>query len=362
LTSVFKPLNAVAPSSDLPPVPGAIARWIAGGPPPAPGDWDAETPLALAAHGLDGLAAAADPAAAGAPPAVAEALRRRRAALVAAELQARPALDAAFAAFAAAGIDVLLVKGEALARTDYPAPGTRVRGDADAWPRPGSFERAAACLEALGWQPVAASDGEWLQPERTYVAPGRAARIDLHRRVLSQPLLAAALDFDGLLGRARRGDGIAMPAPADALHLAALHLLGHHADQPRGIWLHDLHRLAQAPTLAELAPRARATRTAALLAHALRLAQAMFGTAPDPAAMAELDAARDEPSAALAAPMSARARLWFDFRSLPDAAARARWLRELLLPDPRWLRAREGEGALPWLYLRRALRGWSRRG
>lgn len=362
LTSVFKPLNAVAPSTDLPHLPDAFARWLAGAGPPSPADWSDPVVALLVAHGLDGLAAAADPGAAGASAGTADALRQRRAALVAAELCARPVLDAAFAALAQHRVDVLLVKGEALARTVYPSPGTRVRGDADVWARPGCFDAAARCLESLGWQPVSASDGEWLQPERTYVAPGRAARIDLHRLLLSQPLLARAFDFDAVLDRARRIDGIAMPAPADALHLAALHLLGHHADAPRGIWLFDLHRLADTTTLRELAPRARATGTAALVAHALRLAQATFGTPLDVDVLALLDAAHGEPSAVLRTPLSARARLWLDFRTLPGTRARLHWLRELLLPDPRWIRAREGDGWLPWLYLRRAWRGWSRRG
>lgn len=342
----------------LPALRPALARWL-GGVDGAPADLGTDDLDVLAAHGLDGLAAArraTDPRSLQPIDAL---LRRRRAALVAAEIAARPAIDAALAALRGAGLDPLLFKGEALARSLYPEPGTRVRGDADVWVGPADFDLACRTLEGLGWQAVPAADGEWLQPERSFRAPGGPARIDLHRRILSQPLLAAALDAPAILARATRAGGVAMPGPDDALLIAAAHLVGHHADAPRAIWLHDLHCLAaDHAALRPAADRAIARGLAAILAHALRAAREAFGTPLDDDLLRGLDdAGRRERGARLLRPMSAARRLGFDFATLPGWRARATWLRELLVPDAGWLRAREGAGPLPWLLLRRALRG-----
>ena len=342
----------------LPVLPPALARWL-GGDVAAPARITADELAALAAHGLDGLAAARL-AALPAPGLDADGtLRRRRAALAAAEAAARPALDAALSALRAAGLDPLLFKGEALVRSLYREPGTRPRGDADVWIEPARFAAACALLGRLGWTRVPAADGEWVQPECTWLAPAGPARIDLHRRLLSQPLLDRALEAPAILARAARIDGIAVPAPDDALLVAAAHLVGHHAEAPRGIWLLDLHRLAaDDAALRAATERAVARGIGAILAHALRGAQSLFGTALDEGLLARLGAAaRRERSARLLRPMSPAARLGFDFATLPGWRARAAWLRELVLPDPAWLRAREGAGPLPWLVLRRALRG-----
>jgi hypothetical protein len=350
-------MDPAAPTA-LVPLRPALARWL-GGVDGAPDDLQADDLAALVAHGLDGLAAARRATSAGPALGVDVALRRRRAALVAAEAAARPALDAALVALRAAGLDPLLFKGEALARGLYREPGTRVRGDADVWVSPAAFDAACGVLAGLGWRAVAAADGEWLQPERSFLDPTGCARIDLHRRILSQPLLDAALDAPAIRARADRPDGIALPAPADALLIAAAHLVGHHADAPRAIWLYDLHRLAaDDATRRDAADRAIARGIAGILGHALGAAQALFGTELDQDLLARLAAAgRHERSARLLRPMSPARRLGFDFATLPGWRARATWLRELLLPDARWLRAREGDGPLPWLLLRRALRG-----
>ncbi|MCE3002978.1 MAG: nucleotidyltransferase family protein [Xanthomonadaceae bacterium] len=342
----------------------ALARWIARPDVAPPPDWREADLAVLAAHGLDGLAAAALEARPGLAPApLVDALRRRRAALVAAELASRDVLDAALAALARAGLDPLLFKGEALARSHYPQPGTRVRGDADVWVAPSEFDAACRVLAAAGWTRVPAADGAWVQPERSFLAPVGNARIDLHRRLLSQPLLDRALDAEAIRSRAIRHAGIAMPAPADAVLVACAHLVGHHADAPRAIWWFDLHVLAaDHEALDEACARALERGIAGIVGHALRASRTWFDTPlPDPLHDG-LDAAGAlEPSARLLRPMSPAMRLALDFATLPGWRARAAWLRELLAPDAEWLRQREGEGPRAWLLLRRALRGLARR-
>jgi hypothetical protein len=350
--------------ASLPVLRPALARWIAAaGAAPDPG-WSGDDLAALAAHGMDGLAAAAleeHPGAA--PPSVADALRRRRAALVAAELATRPALDEAFAALADAGLDPLLFKGEALARSHYPRAGTRVRGDADVWVAPRDFDAACTVLEGAGWRCVPAADGEWLQPERSFLAASGPARIDLHRRLLSQPLLDRALDAAAIRARAVRGHGVAMPAAADALLVASAHLFGHHADAPRAIWLFDLHRLAADDAALDAAcARAIDAGIAGIVGRGLRAARALFGTRLPDALLDGMDAAgATERSARVLRAQSPAARLAFDFATLPGWPARFAWLRELFAPDDRWLRRQEGAGPRPWRLLRRAWRGLARR-
>ncbi len=282
---------------------------------------------------------------------------------VARELASRAALDGALAALARAGIAVLVVKGEALARDVYPLPGVRERGDVDAWVAADDFVGAERVLAGCGFARRPAASGEWLQPEATWMrddAQGRVA-IDLHRRLFAQPSLAAVLPFDDVLARSLPfGDSARMPGRADALLVAALHRVAHHADEERALWWWDVHLLCtRDPDAASAAAAiARARGASAILGDAFAHTAATFGTRFPPGFVAGLLAcAPREPSARLLRPMSASARWWYDLRTLPDARARRRWIAETLFPSRAYMRARFGDAPLAWLYAKRAARG-----
>ena len=296
-------------------------------------------------------------------PALTARLRGAARSLAARELAWAPQLERVAGTFAQARLPWLVIKGEALARTHYPKPGMRERCDVDAWVRREDFERAGTLLESLGFAVQASATGYWSLPERCFSGPAGLA-IDLHESLFSQPLLAGVLDFATAFERSRELPGLAARAPcdADALLIAVLHRLAHHAgERGRLIWLHDIHLLASAAD--EAAALARERGVAGLLAEALAAAREAFGTAIDPSLLDSLvRAGAAEPATRLLAPMSRLQRRWFDLRTMPGMRARLAMLRELALPDPRYMRERFAarRWQLPWAYVRRGLSGLAR--
>lgn len=102
-------------------------------------------------------------------------------------------LEPVLAEFAAAGIEMVALKGLALAARYYPNPALRPTGDADVWvPR----ERATEAIDRLlaaGWRPAHGRGRERLIGEDRVLRHGwefydaRGACIDLHWRVSSLP-------------------------------------------------------------------------------------------------------------------------------------------------------------------------------
>src|SRR5262245_30857323 len=133
-------------------------------------------------------------------------------------------------ALASAGIDVLLMKGAALAYMIYDAPHLRVRVDTDLLIRREQLEAAERALAARGWSRPPESDLELAGAQRHYEKPAPASRrvhLDVHWRIANPRTFSDALSFDEIgvravpvpaLGRAARA-----PGTVDALFLACLH-------------------------------------------------------------------------------------------------------------------------------------------
>ncbi len=179
----------------------APARWLlaSGLPtaltPPAeplePAQW--ESLVAQAGnHGLEGLLVAA--VADGSLPVTT--VQRARSAVMELDLTRRrmayeKRAGAALALLDAAGIEVRLLKGLAVARLEYPDDQLRPTGDLDVLVRPSQIDAAVAALVAAG--------GQWADPEPTvgfnrYVAKGATVylpsvgiEVDLHRLLVWGP-------------------------------------------------------------------------------------------------------------------------------------------------------------------------------
>jgi hypothetical protein len=94
------------------------------------------------------------------------------------------AANPAVRALRAAGIEVVLLKGAALAATIYPHLGVRPFSDVDLLVRPADFARAGAALTTLGWTSSSVpGPANAIDHARSYSGPARGF-IDLHRYLL----------------------------------------------------------------------------------------------------------------------------------------------------------------------------------
>jgi hypothetical protein len=279
-------------------------------------------------------------------------------------------LRALVAAFDTAGIRALLMKGASLAYTIYPAPHLRPFDDVDLLIRRDSLAAADAALIGAGFQRQLEPDSDLASMQRHYVRPIGAAGdhiVDLHWAVSNRHAFTQVVDFEQAwaesqavpaLGRAR-GLGT-----ADALLLACVHRVAHHADHPSLIWLWDVHLLATSLTTGGLngvVRRAERAQVAAVLAHGLRLARHRFGTGVPSDVLERLDRTAGEPSAQFIGGIS-RPIDWLrsDLAAAGSFGRRVHLLREHLFPARSYVGdkyAKWPRHLLPLAYLHRIVRG-----
>lgn len=150
------------------------------------------------------------------------------------------------------GCAPILFKGQALAHNTYPQPWLRPRTDIDALVERNAFEATVDALTALGYEPADAIDADLVLPQLSLHKHQHGVNHvwDVHWRLSNRPALADALTYSEIRARAveTRVDGIAFLTP-DRVHsllIACMHLMGHHADEVRLIWLYDIHLLVAA--------------------------------------------------------------------------------------------------------------------
>ena len=276
-------------------------------------------------------------------------------------------------ALTAAGVRPVLFKGAALAYTVYQTPAERPRLDTDILIDAADRDVARHVLEGLGYAAPPYCDDllSQLQMEKTD-AFGLPHVIDVHWKISTQRVFEDVLAHGEMLGRAMRVPALGAAAVAasfaDALLLSCIHPAMHHRNVERILWIYDTHLVAARLTPADfsdLARHAGRTRVAAVCAHQLGLARAMFGTHVPEAAMTQLANAVDEPSADyLASERKWRHELASTMRALPRAADRATLVRRVLLPGADYMLAAYGlrdkplaPCLLPALYVHRGVRG-----
>lgn len=318
-------------------------------------------PRALETHGVLPLLDWSQPPM---DPQLAAAARSARRELLAREALHAQTLRQIDAMLARLGVPGLVIKGEALAAGLYPASALRPRHDIDLWVRPEDLASVEAGCASVGATAVASASGRWIQPERLWrFAAGRARiGVDLHWQAVSRPALLPGLNFDHFHGTGMPLPGLSqlrMPDPAMAMLLACAHRWAHHRhDGGRLIWRIDLAMLWErldASAVDRLVQHAIAHGLAALLAAGL--AWTAEWTQPAPKVRRQLSAAgAREPAGRLLDPTLSDWR--FDLTTT-RGRLRLQVLRDYLLPDPAYLRARYAQARLrwlPWLYLRRLLR------
>lgn len=272
---------------------------------------------------------------------------------------------------AAAGIDCLWLKGVAWNLWLYPRSGIRDISDADLLVADAAQAgRAVAVLEPAGYRPAMLHvAGDCVVFERLLLAPA-GTEVDLHWALANHALFADRIGWDALWQEAMPLEALAPGArtlsPPHALLQACMHrALGLPIGAGDGLaMLLDLHLLAtrlDASQWQALVARAAMAGLAGVCLHGLEASRRLYGTAIPRKAHQRLQQA-----SAGEALQPARFTDWRylqrqAWRHLPPRK-RARWLRQLLLPDMAHLRERYGrDGAGPArIVLRRLRDGWRR--
>jgi hypothetical protein len=332
-------------------------------------------------HGVDGLLVErrALLAEAGWPSSITEALVERARRQVVLDLVMTEDLRRVLDAMAEQRIDVLLLKGAPLAYTHYPSPHLRPRTDTDLLIQPSDRDRVAAVMQRLGYRTTVRPSGQYVTHQVTYARlddHGVALCYDVHWRVADPAVFADLFAFRELSERGVRVKALGEHAraldPVDALLLACVHRVAHHAGEDRLLWIYDIHLLASrldASSWAQFSRLAVRKRIASVCQQGLELAASTFRT-PLPGSLGEA-LSRGEAAEPAADFLRASGRkvdiLASDLRTLPGWRPRVRLIREHLFPPVAYMKAAYGRSwppLVPFLYMYRILRGaprWFRR-
>jgi len=301
------------------------------------------------------------------------------------ELAIRAELMRVLAAFGAAGVRPLILKGTALAYQVYPRPALRMRGDTDLLVPSGVAETAAAVLDQLGYLRGPYSNGEAVSCQATWSRTdtlGAKHDLDMHWRPSNSQVLARELSYEDLATRA-----VAVPSlgpnawtldAADTLLYACMHRAGHvnttyysgedvMVGGDRLIWFYDMHLLLQvmpASDLEAFVERATQKRMRAICADALQRTHECFGTEIPPFVLEGIRVTGvEEPSARYLTGRRAN-QVVGDLMAAPDWRFRLKWLREFCFPGADYMHAKYAGSSIRWLpvlYARRAAEGARKR-
>jgi len=272
------------------------------------------------------------------------------------------------AAFAAAGIASLALKGCLLAYSVYPDPRRRWRADLDVLIAPDSIERAREALGAQRYRPIHTTPGGTPIRQETWFRDDGEGRqyVDVHWDLRDHPLLRDRFSFAEQYRASVELPALAPGARGQGNVHALLNSVMHWYDdlyehrQPLA-WLLDndlLWRSMDEDQRRAAAELAIDRGIAGLLADVLERTRAVFDTPISDDMVADLDeAGRDESATRLIAAAASRYRsFWLALKSEPGWGARFSRLRHSLFPPAAHMRERYPGGSrlgLPGLYLRR---------
>jgi hypothetical protein len=265
----------------------------------------------------------------------------------------------------------LLMKGAALAYSHYTRPDLRPRLDSDLLVPSWARERSRVVLERLGFRAIGQQSGDLLMYQTCFerARAGLTETIDLHWRALNPHVFADVLGYRDLaataVGVPALGRGARALGPVHALVLACTHLFAHHDGDPRLIWLHDIHLLAQSLGPADwqhFIVTIERDRVAAICRSGLELAAEIFDTPLPRGLFGDYRAARTagERTAAYTRRRRHAAVAWDDFQALRGWRARARLAAQYMFPRADYMRNTYAPGSrlpLPLLYAKRIWRG-----
>jgi hypothetical protein len=305
-------------------------------------------------------------------------LRRDDQQAMAWEIASRHILCQALDALAADGIPFLLLKGLGLAHLLYPEPHHRTREDTDLLVADREMaDRLFHTLKELGYRRHLAVEGRFVSYQFTCFKPGpnnTVLALDVHWRLSNSNFFGQKFDFDRLWAERRPIAALGPDAATLSERHALIHALFHRAwhlgegETDRLLWLYDMHLLCAAfgPTAwAGFVEEVDRCGLQPICRDGLQATSATFGTWVPPEVVAALSV---NESTGLFQQLDLKRpgihQHLTDLMSLPTWGDRLGLIRELLFPDPAYMRQRFGVDTrrqLPLAYLSRAAKGLRRR-
>jgi hypothetical protein len=270
------------------------------------------------------------------------------------ELLRRRELRQIVAAFHAADVPMLLLKGAGVAYTVYAAPHLRPACDIDLFIAPDTLALAENALSDSGYRRRLEPDVELASGQGHYQRDDPLGKqvVDLHWRVSNVRLFAGIFSFEEAWGASvaisQLGERARTLGRIDALLLACVHRVAHHNDDPDLLWLWDINLLCRDLTDDDadaILKRADSAHVCSVVARSLTLARAEFGTVVPTGLMDRLDAAgRSEDAAHFIGGGVRQIDVLRSDLAAGSMRSNLRLLREHLFP--------------PRVYMRRTYAGW----
>lgn len=269
------------------------------------------------------------------------------------------------------GIQALLLKGSALAYWLYPSAYLRECSDIDLLFS--SFEEAQKAAESLLSMQFSLRDhppaGDLVSFELTCIRnqeTGTGLEIDLHWRLSSSPVFAYRFDFaeldSGAISLPRLGDSARGLSPVHALFNACMHRVQNMPDDTENNlkWLYDIHLLGSQFTPADwerIVAIAVERKLSGTCLDGLLAVKLEFNTAIPEAVLASLANAAGNEGMQIS-----KMNRWFyiqrmSFSGFPTLGLRMRWLKQRMLPNAGYLKARYGETGIAMLIFKRIKAG-----
>ena len=308
------------------------------------------------------------------PHALAASLSENTKMSVAVELMKKNALDELFKAFNEKGFEnTLLFKGSALAHSLYDHSWLRPRTDNDVLIDKAKFKQYKKILEQQGYQQLLSMDGEFVSYQSSFIknlSDNVAHTIDVHWKISNRQLLANCFSLDELLVSALKLNGftnpIFIPSNINSLIIAAIHRIGHHANEERLIWLYDIHLLCNTlnqkdwQTLLNITQQKQVTH---ITYEALSTCKKLLASNIPEEILQKMkrEMTNPEPSAFfLQRNLPEWKYFWHDMQGLDTTLEKIKLLGEHILPSRQYMMTRTGESNLLSAYLKRLVNGCKR--
>lgn len=275
-------------------------------------------------------------------------------------------------ALAQENIRPILLKGAALSLTHYPSSYLRPRSDTDFLIPAGSLARLTPLMERKGYRSEISTGREYGSYQISFSrknAAGINVIYDVHWKLCNPELFASALSYEEITAKAGEtvifGEKVKVIGALHALLHACIHLVAHHCEERKLIWLYDIHLLANGQngewfeTFYALAAEKKMRR---ICGYGLRLAQEAFETRISPDTVKRLDSRewREESARFLEINPSIFSIFFSNLRML-GWRDKGTLLYQNIFPTPHFMMEKyrfENKFFLPWFYLWRLLAGF----